>query len=72
MAAAEPPGIDVAWRKSSYSSDTANCIEFATFADHVELRDSKDPDGPRLQFSVAAWGEFVNAVRADLFDIPAE
>lgn len=56
--------VEVAWRKSSYSSDTANCVEVAPVADAVLLRDSKDPDGPVLTFTPAAWGAFVAGVRS--------
>ena len=55
--------VEVAWRKSSYSSDTGNCVEVAPVADAVLLRDSKDPTGPVLTFSPAAWAAFVNGVR---------
>ncbi|WP_373313765.1 DUF397 domain-containing protein [Kitasatospora xanthocidica] len=31
------------------------------------VRDSKDPDGPALAFTPAAWQSFVSAVRAGEF-----
>lgn len=53
------------WRKSTYSSDTANCVEFALLpADEIGVRDSKDPGGPVLSYGPAAWRGFVAAVRA--------
>jgi uncharacterized protein DUF397 len=55
----------LAWRKSSYSSDTINCVEVAPTPDAVAVRDSKDPDGPILWFGTDAWQRFVNAVRTD-------
>ncbi|RFU39552.1 DUF397 domain-containing protein [Actinomadura logoneensis] len=37
------------WRKSSYSGDNGGaCIEIADLTPSVGVRDSKDPDGPRL------------------------
>ncbi|MEU3569406.1 DUF397 domain-containing protein [Kitasatospora sp. NPDC036755] len=33
----------------------------------VPVRDSKDPDGPRLAFSSPAWDSFLAAVRAGEF-----
>lgn len=55
-----------AWRKSSYSSGTGQCVEVA---DHVPglvpVRDSKMPAGPRLDFNADAWATFVNAVKAE-------
>ncbi|MDG4829484.1 DUF397 domain-containing protein [Solwaraspora sp. WMMD1047] len=49
------------WRKSSYSGDQGACVEFAPLTDGVAIRDSKDPDGPRLRFSPAAWTAFAAA-----------
>ncbi|WP_335971984.1 DUF397 domain-containing protein [Streptomyces sp. CA2R106] len=58
------------WRKSSYSngSDPDSCIEVADgYTGIVPVRDSKDPQGPALTFTDAAWTSFVTAVRADEF-----
>lgn len=51
------------WRKSSHSSDSANCVEIRT-GNPVEVRDSKDADGPTLAFAAAAW----TGLLADLRD----
>lgn len=61
--AARHPGLSHAiWRKSSRSSSTGqNCIEVATnLPDIVAIRDSKDPDGPKLLVSHAEWRIFVH------------
>ncbi|WP_031063415.1 DUF397 domain-containing protein [Streptomyces sp. NRRL WC-3742] len=52
------------WRKSTYSggSDNNNCVEVDD-ARPGSVRDSKDPEGPRLRFSPDAWQSFVTAVR---------
>ena len=53
------------WHKSSYSgTDGGNCVEAATAAGAVLVRDSKDPGGPRLAFGQQAWEAFAAAVRA--------
>lgn len=52
------------WRKSSYSSDTANCVEVASSPSVVAVRDSKDRGGPVLSFGAGSWSEFLAAVRA--------
>ncbi|MBD2893105.1 hypothetical protein amrb99_20260 [Actinomadura sp. RB99] len=37
------------WRKSSYSGGNGGeCVEVADLAGVVAVRDSKDPDGPKL------------------------
>ncbi|MFC5034836.1 DUF397 domain-containing protein [Streptomyces sp. So13.3] len=51
--------IAYAWRKSSHSSDEGgNCVEVAAHPAAVHVRDSKDPDGPALTFTPAAWADF--------------
>ncbi|MET9290502.1 DUF397 domain-containing protein [Streptomyces sp. NPDC003077] len=56
----------VAWRKSTYSNnDGGMCIEIADGVPAlVPVRDSKNPTGPVLTFSPAAFGAFVAAVRS--------
>jgi hypothetical protein len=46
-----------AWRKSTRSGGTGgNCVEVATnLPGVVTIRDSKNPDGPRLVFTRAEW-----------------
>lgn len=51
-------GRDTAWIKASRSTSGANCVEMRRHGDAVQVRDSKDPDGPVLSFSpaqFAAW-----------------
>ncbi|TDC41009.1 DUF397 domain-containing protein [Actinomadura sp. KC345] len=52
-----------AWRKSSHSSGNGGaCVELANLPSGVGVRDSKDPDGPKL---VVARDTF-SALVADL------
>jgi hypothetical protein len=52
------------WRKSSYSGTSGNCVEVATnLPGLVAIRDSKDPDGPKLVVSASEWRAFVAGVR---------
>lgn len=62
--------IDVRWRKSSYSGNGGgNCVEVARdLPGIVAVRDSKDPDGPRLTFTPADWQSFTASVRAGQHD----
>ncbi|HEY2575751.1 MAG TPA: DUF397 domain-containing protein [Streptosporangiaceae bacterium] len=48
-----------AWRKSSYSTGTGNCVEIAPAADSVVIRHSKHPGTGTISFSSAAWAAFV-------------
>jgi hypothetical protein len=53
------------WRKSSYSGNSGgNCAEVAGVRDAVLVRDSKNPDGPRLAFGRSAWQAFAVSLRA--------
>jgi hypothetical protein len=58
------------WFKSSYSSNGGNCIEVArnlVATGVVPVRDSKDPQGPALDFPAATFAAFVAAVQAGEF-----
>ena len=49
------------WRKSSRSSDTANCVEVAIAGQVVGVRDSKNVDGPVLRFPERQWVRFLRS-----------
>ncbi|MBV9729374.1 MAG: DUF397 domain-containing protein [Pseudonocardiales bacterium] len=62
------PALDLStarWRKSSRSTDIANCVEVAVTAGTVAVRDSKHPAGGLLAVSSRAWTAFATALRAD-------
>lgn len=56
------------WRKSSYSQPDANCVEVRDLPDSVAVRDSKNPDGPRLAVLPAGWRNFTASVKAGRYD----
>ncbi|MEW2158632.1 DUF397 domain-containing protein [Streptomyces sp. NPDC007189] len=52
------------WIKSSYSGGGNNCLEVAPgHPALVPVRDSKNPDGPKLAFSAEAWSAFVSGLK---------
>lgn len=53
-----------AWRKSSYSGSQANCVEVGEAASLVQVRDTKDHQGPTLTVSADAWRRFVTGIKA--------
>ncbi|MFI9261764.1 DUF397 domain-containing protein [Streptomyces sioyaensis] len=47
------------WHKSSHSSEQGGaCVEVAAHPTTIHVRDSKDPQGPHLDFSPRAWAAF--------------
>ncbi|MDA8369903.1 MAG: DUF397 domain-containing protein [Nocardiopsaceae bacterium] len=57
------------WRKSPRSDDTGGqCVEVADLV-AVAVRDSKDPDGPKLVFGPDAWRAFAGRVKGGHLDL---
>lgn len=60
-----PDPSAVQWRKSTHSSGQGGqCVEVAALPSGIALRDSKDPDGPRLLLSGAEWQAFMRRAKA--------
>lgn len=58
------------WQRATRCSGVnTTCVEVATATDGVAVRDSKDPAGPVLRFTVEEWRVFVDGVRAGEFDV---
>ncbi len=52
------------WRKSTYSSaNGGDCVETASGDGVVLVRDTADPGGTVLDFSVEAWAAFTASQR---------
>lgn len=61
---------DIHWRKSSYSGHIGgDCVEVADLVLMVGVRDSKDPEGPKLGFSPAAWDVFTGGIKSGAHDL---
>jgi hypothetical protein len=62
--ASSVPGV-TSWVKASASGQNGNCIEVGQgLAPAVPVRDSKNPEGPALVVSDAAFTAFLGAVKA--------
>ena len=52
------------WRKSTYSdSGGVSCVETASDAGTVLVRDTTNRDGGTLAFGAAAWAAFLTSMR---------
>ncbi|MEU9123423.1 DUF397 domain-containing protein [Streptomyces sp. NPDC048506] len=64
------PNSAFSWTKSSYSGGNGACVEFAVpTTTAIAVRDSKDPEGPRLTFDNSSWRRFVSDVADGAFDV---
>jgi len=62
------PGTELSralWRKSTYSGGNGSCVEIADLGPAAAVRDSKDPDGPKLVFAAEEWRSFIDSIKAD-------
>lgn len=59
------------WHKSGRSQTPSACVEVRFTADAVQVRHSRVPQGPRLEFTYAEWRAFVGGVRDGEFEPPA-
>ncbi|GAA0696023.1 hypothetical protein GCM10009548_80540 [Streptomyces malaysiensis subsp. malaysiensis] len=59
---------DVKWRKSSFSTDGANCVELAvTDGISIHIRESDEPEAV-IRTSPAALGVLIGAIKAGRLD----
>lgn len=55
---------DLKWRKATYSSTNGGaCIEVGETGRSVAVRDSKDPEGPKLGFTPKTWQAFTAGIK---------
>lgn len=60
MAAQDTDLSRALWRKSARSNNGGACVEVAAnLPGIVAVRDSKDPDGPKLIFTPGEWAAFL-------------
>lgn len=66
---------NLTWRKSSYSGGNGDCVEVANLGENDVMfegvravRDSKNPNGPVLLFTVAEWRAFLAGAKDGEFD----
>ncbi|PZF96715.1 DUF397 domain-containing protein [Micromonospora deserti] len=57
-----------AWRTSTRSGSSGNCVEVATPLQVVMVRDSKDRQGSVLSFTAGQWAGFIEGIKAGTFE----
>ncbi|SNS52696.1 protein of unknown function [Actinomadura meyerae] len=56
--------LNTTWRKSTHSgNDGGHCVELADLGEVVGLRDSKDPDGPKLIMQHADFSALLTSLK---------
>jgi len=51
------------WRKASYSNGSGQCVETASNAGTVAVRDTAAPHGGTLKFTADAWQAFTDLLK---------
>jgi hypothetical protein len=55
-----PDCVEVGWTKSTHSGSNNNdCVEVKAGDEAILVRDSKDPDGPRIEVTPTEWSAFL-------------
>lgn len=56
------------WRKAQRSTNNGACVEIASVAGKIAVRDSKDPAGPILVYTPTEFGAFLDGAKKGEFD----
>jgi Domain of unknown function (DUF397) len=56
------------WRKSS-TSESTGCVEIRMDVDSVDIRNSREPQGPVLSFTRYEWRVFLEGAGRGEFDM---
>lgn len=60
----------VRWRKSTRSNEMGGaCVEVTAACSMVALRDSKNPDGPKLFVPPSGWQGLLGVIKSGAYDL---
>jgi hypothetical protein len=60
--------VTTPWTKASRSAQGGQCVELRRHTGAVEVRDSKDPAGPRLRLDATGVTRWLHGARRGAFD----
>jgi hypothetical protein len=63
-ACVEVAHVPFQWRKSTRSSVNGQCVEVTHLPEAIAVRDSQDPAGPKLIFTIEAWATFLRSAKS--------
>ncbi len=63
---------DYHWRKATRSANDRACVEVARVNGQIAVRDSKNPSGRQLRYSVRSWRDFTSNVRTKDIIMPSQ
>ncbi len=49
--------------------ESAHCVEVLRLNNSVKVRNSMDPDGPWLEFTLTEWNIFIDTAKEGRFDL---
>ncbi|MWA02340.1 DUF397 domain-containing protein [Actinomadura sp. LD22] len=58
------------WRKATASQGSQGCVELAEVLGAIGIRDSKNPEGPKLFVDAEAWRDLAGRARRGELDLP--
>jgi Domain of unknown function (DUF397) len=64
----EAERASLAWLKAQCSTVNGQCVEIASIAGKIAIRDSKDPNGTILVYTSAEFRAFLDGARNGEFD----
>jgi len=59
---------DTPWIKATASGDQGDCVELRRHDGTIDVRDSKDPEGPVLHFTREEFTAWVDGAKKGEFD----
>ena len=63
---------DYHWRKARRSANDGACVEVALVNGQLAVRDSKNPSGRWLQYSLRSWRDFTSNSKAKAMITPSQ